>query len=135
MHRSTILLAVASMVGASPITPRDTTGCSQTSFKNFEWTVESFVFKASYIFTTPAHQNSWGYADFNLSNAAVPDVLATCSGRSDQLSDFFYGNLPYDCTFEGETGPAPAKFTYNRASGELDINQTWTCDDVDPKYP
>lgn len=140
MYQSTIsVLTIASYALGSPITSRGTsTGCSNTSFGGFEWTVDSFVYHASYIFTTPAHQNSWGYVDFNLTNPAVPDLLATCSARSDQLSDFFYGTFAYTCTLNGELGepgPAPAKFTYSRPSGELEINQTWTCEDADPQYP
>ncbi|KUI73772.1 hypothetical protein VM1G_09169 [Cytospora mali] len=140
MYQSTIfLLAVASYVRGNPVPSCDTpAGCSETSFGDFQWTVESFKFKASYIFSTPAHQNSWGFVDFNLSNPAVPDVQASCSAQSDQLSDFFYGNFAYNCTFNGdldEPEPAPAKFTFSRPSGELTINQTWVCDDEDPKYP
>ncbi|KAK7747882.1 hypothetical protein SLS53_001134 [Cytospora paraplurivora] len=137
MHRSTIsLLAIASSVLGSPLQYRNSSStCSEDSLGGFEWTVESFAFTASYIFTTPAHQNSWGFANFNLSNPAVPDVLATCSAQSNQLSDFFYGNQVFHCTVDDKEGPAPATFTYNKASGELAINQTWTCDDVDPKYP
>lgn len=137
MHRFTVfLLTIAPFVWGSPTASRNTSaGCSKTSFGNLKWTVEKFDFRASYIFTTPAHQNSWGYANFNLSNNALPDVLATCSAQSDQLSDFFYGDLPYTCTIDGEPGPAPARFTFSRPSGELDINQTWTCDDVDPNDP
>lgn len=138
---TTSLLAVASYHAlGSPVNPtRDSTGgCSDTSFGGFAWTVASFDYHASYIFTTPAHQNSWGFVDFNLTNPAVPDLLATCSAESDQLSDFFYGNLAYSCTLDGqlgEPGPAPARFTFDRASGELAVNQTWTCDDADPQYP
>lgn len=140
MHRfAIIILAFASSVLGSPVSSRDTsTGCSKTSFSGFAWTIESFDFHASYIFTTPAHQNSWGYVDFNLTNPAIPDLLVSCSAQSDQLYDFFYGNLAYNCTVNGELaepGPAPAKFKYNKSSGEVDINQTWTCDDVDPQYP
>ncbi|ROW06767.1 hypothetical protein VMCG_04166 [Cytospora schulzeri] len=141
MHRLAIslLAAAASYTCGSPVPSRDTsTGCSKASFSNFAWTVETFDFHASYVFTTPAHQNSYGFVDFNLTNPALPDLLASCTAQSSQLSEFFYGNLPYNCTFNGELGepgPAPAKFTFSRSTGELDINQTWTCDDDDPQYP
>lgn len=105
---------------------------------NFAWTVTDFEYHASYVFSTPAHQNSWGYVDFNLSNPAVPDAVATCHAASNQLSDFFYGTVWYDCALNGTTtggGPAPATFAFSRPSGELKVNQTWTCDDQDPKYP
>lgn len=137
---SAALLALAPLVLSSPISlaSRDSylSGCSDLSLQDFEWQVDDFDFHSSYIFTTPAHQNSWGYVNFNLSNPAVPDVVASCSAASDQLQDFFFGTQIYKCTVNGTTaGPAPASFTYNRPSGELDVNQTWTCRDKDPKYP
>jgi len=141
MYRSILIfLAVAQQVSSKPIEtdPRHPEGCSDTSFGDFEWTVEDFDYHASYIFTTPAHQNSWGYVNFNLSNPAVPDLLASCSAASNQLSDFFYGTFEYNCTLNGELGnpgPAPARFTFSRPSGELALEQSWRCDDNDPKYP
>lgn len=133
-------VAYAAYVACTPLekATRDSAGCSETSFGDFEWTVEDFDYHASYIFTTPAHQNSWGYVNFNLSNPAVPDLLASCNAASSQLSDFFYGTMQYNCTFDGQVGqpgPAPAKFTFNRPSGELDIDQKWVCRDQDPQYP
>ncbi|CAN8103936.1 unnamed protein product [Discula destructiva] len=135
---STLMLALASLVHGSPIAPKSLgalIGCSENSLKGFQWQVMDFDFHASYTFTTPAHQNSWGYASFNLSNAAVPDIVASCSAQSDQLQDFFYGTPSYQCTVAGTPGPAPASFTFNRPTGELKINQTWTCNDQNPKYP
>lgn len=129
-------LALAPPVFGVPLLQRNSSPwCSAASLHGFEWTVQDFDFHASYIFTTPAHQNSWGYINFNLSNPAVSDVLASCTAQSDQLSDFFYGTFSYECTFNGTSGPAPAKFSFNRSTGELDINQTWACNDQDPKYP
>lgn len=139
MYRiSASLLALAPLVLSSPVSlaSRDYSGsCSDLSLKGFEWQVDDFDFHASYIFTTPAHQNSWGYASFNLSNPAVPDVVASCSAQSSQLQDFFFGTQIYQCTVNGTAGPAPASFAFNRPTGELDVNQTWVCNDVDPKYP
>lgn len=139
MYRlSASLLALATLALGSPISlaPRDdSTGCSDLSLKGFEWQVDNFDFHASYIFSTPAHQNSWGYASFNLSNPAVPNVVASCSAASNQLQDFFFGTQIYKCIVNGTDGPAPASFAFNRSTGELDINQTWTCRDADPKYP
>ncbi|KAJ0125269.1 hypothetical protein J7T55_006614 [Diaporthe amygdali] len=141
MHRViSLIVAAAACCSCTPLekAPRDSAGCSDTSFGDFHWTVEDFDYHASYIFTTPAHQNSWGYVNFNLSNPAVPDLLASCNAASSQLSDFFYGNFQYNCTFNGEVGqpgPAPAKFTFSRPSGELVIDQSWVCNDQDPQYP
>lgn len=109
--------------------------CSQVSQHGFRWSIRDFDFHASYIFSTPAHQNSWGYVSFNLSNPSVPNTIATCSAASNQLEDFFHGTVSYDCTVNGTSGPAPATFSFNRPSGELDIKQSWVCDDKDPKYP
>ncbi|KAI5867895.1 hypothetical protein GGS23DRAFT_543019 [Durotheca rogersii] len=108
-------------------------GCQAASFGNFEWTIEDFVYHSNYIFTTPAHQNSWGYVDFNLTNPAL-EYPAVCSARSNQLSDFFYGTMPYRCTVpDGST--TETTFDFSRPSGALNVNQTWTCSDTDPKYP
>lgn len=134
----TALLALAPYAFGKP-TPlyqrASSESCTGASVHGLQWTVKDFDFHASYIFSTPAHQNSWGYVNFNLSNPAVPSVLASCSAASDQLSDFFFGTLWYHCTFNGIAGPAPATFAFNRPTGELDINQTWICRDQDPKYP
>ncbi|KAJ4422010.1 hypothetical protein N0V82_003306 [Gnomoniopsis sp. IMI 355080] len=137
---SAALLALAPYVLGTPfsLTERDYSNstCTNDSTHNFQWLVEGFDFHASYIFSTPAHQNSWGYVNFNLSNPAVPDLLLSCSAQSDQLQDFFYGTQWYKCTTNGTSyGPAPASFAFNRPTGELDINQTWTCRDRDPKWP
>lgn len=96
--------------------------------KDLKWTVHGFDYHASYLFTTPAHQNSWGYVNFNLTNTAVP-YTASCSAASNQLSDFFYGTQWYTCTLPA-TAPvgAAVTFTYNRPSGELDVNETVVCD-------
>lgn len=134
----TSLLALATCVSGTPtpLSPRAATAsCSDASVHGFAWTVKDFDFHASYIFSTPAHQNSWGYVSFNLSNPAVPDVVASCSAQSSQLSDFFFGTVSYQCTYGGAAGPAPATFSFNRPSGELAINQTWTCSDKSPTYP
>jgi hypothetical protein len=117
---------------ATPIQRRDE-GCTAASFGDFKWTLSSFDYHASYIFTTPAHQNSWGYVNFNLTNPALP-YPAVCSASSSQLSEFFYGNQDFNCSVpEGKTGEG--EFTFDLASGKLDFDQGWTCDDVDPQYP
>jgi hypothetical protein len=128
----TALLSLLPLASATPIQPR-AEGCTAASFGDFKWTLSSFDYHASYIFTTPAHQNSWGYVNFNLTNPALPSP-AVCSGASSQLSQFFYGNQNFNCSVPvGETGEG--KFTFDLASGKLDFDQSWTCDDVDPQYP
>jgi hypothetical protein len=95
--------------------------------KSLKWTVHGFDYHASYIYTTPAHQNSNGYVHFNLSNTAVP-YTATCSATSSQLTDFYYGNQWYPCVLPS-TAPAGAtvSFQFNRPTGELDITETVVC--------
>ncbi|KAH6657202.1 hypothetical protein BKA67DRAFT_554557 [Truncatella angustata] len=132
------LLTILPLATAAPfglgLNSRDANpGCQAASFNNFSWTVEDFDYHASYIFTTPAHQNSWGYVNFNLTNPALT-YKASCSGTSNQLSDFFYGTVPYTCTTPAGTS-AKTTFDFSKASGTLNINQTWTCSDLDPQWP
>ncbi|KAI1503304.1 hypothetical protein F5X99DRAFT_110772 [Biscogniauxia marginata] len=130
------IVSVLPLVAAAPfgLDSRDSNpGCQDASLNNFAWTIENFDYHASYIFTTPAHQNSWGYVNFNLTNPAL-EYKAQCSATSNQLSDFFYGTMPYKCTGpEGST--TETTFSFSRPSGQLDLNQTWVCSDADPQYP
>ncbi|KAI0126791.1 hypothetical protein BJ170DRAFT_684372 [Xylariales sp. AK1849] len=129
---ATILpLAAAAPFGLN--TRDSNAGCQAASQGTFAWTVEDFDYHASYIFTTPAHQNSWGYVNFNLTNPAL-EYKASCSAASDQLSDFFYGTMPYTCT-EPDGSTTESTFDFSRPSGQLNINQTWVCSDQDPEYP
>ena len=87
-------------------------------------TVHDFDFHASYIFTTPAHQNSWGYVNFNLTAEGAAYTTA-CSTTSNQLSDFFYGTVAYACTPEPDAPyGAGANFRFSRPSNKLDIEYT-----------
>ncbi|GAB1313687.1 AA1-like domain-containing protein (Fragment) [Madurella fahalii] len=92
-----------------------------------EWTVHGFDYHALYTFTNPAHQNSWGYVNFNLTNNVVP-YTAVCGASSSQLTDFFYGNLDYNCVLPA-TAPAGSavKFRFSRPAGQLDIEETIIC--------
>ncbi|KAK3366279.1 hypothetical protein B0T24DRAFT_416640 [Lasiosphaeria ovina] len=133
------LIAPATASPVATIATKETAasegGCTAASFGAFAWGVRGFDFHASYIFTTPAHQNSWGYASFNLSNPADGSVAA-CAAASSQLSDFFYGNLAYACTYPaGSDSGGSASFDFDRATGALRVNQSWTCRDEDPQYP
>jgi len=96
--------------------------------QGFTWTVHGFDYHASYIFTTPSHQNSYGYVNFNLTNSAT-SYTAVCSATGFQLEDFFYGDISYPCTLPS-TAPAGAavSFKFNRPTGQLDLNETWICD-------
>lgn len=132
----TTLAALLPLAAAAPfgLGVRDANaGCQEKSFGNFEWTIEDFDFHSSYIFTTPAHQNSWGYVNFNVTNPAL-EYKAECSATSNQLSDFFYGTVDYTCTTPANTS-AESTFSFSRPNNKLDFNQTWSCSDADPQYP
>ncbi|RYP16626.1 hypothetical protein DL765_005017 [Monosporascus sp. GIB2] len=132
----TALMTLLPLAAAAPfnIAARDdNAGCTSKSFNDFQWTIEDFDFHSSYLFTTPAHQNSWGYVNFNVTNPAL-NYKASCKAASSQLSEFFYGTMVYDCTTPDNTS-AETTFSFSRPSGQLDLNQTWTCSDEDPQYP
>lgn len=99
----------------------------ESKAKSLKWTVQDFDYHASYIFTTPAHQNSYGYVNFNLTSTAV-GFTASCSASSSQLTDFFYGTQWYTCILSPD---APAgsvvEFQFNRPTGQLDVRQTVVC--------
>lgn len=125
---STLLLAGSALAlpATTPNTIRTDT-CLDKSSDVAAWQIRDFDYHASYIFTTPAHQNSWGYVNFTLENSAIP-WRATCAAASSQLQDFFYGTVNYDCELpEGTDGEA--SFSFSRPSGELKVNQTWLCED------
>lgn len=142
-HLTTVAAAVLPLAAAAPLTSTGSTlfqrdnnsGCFDTSFNALAWGLEDFVYNASYLFTTPAHQNSWGYANFQLSNTALK-YDATCSAASSQLSDFFYGTLNYECEMPSPQGDGTTTtFSFDYPGKKLGINQTWTCSDNDPQYP
>lgn len=133
------LLSLLGLASASPVPSpnlaeggKSPAGCSDTSFKKFAWTAKNFDFHASYTFTTPSHQNSWGYVSFDLVNPA-DQTTTHCEAASSQLSDFFYGTVAYKCNDTARVGETT--FDFARPTNQLRINQTWTCDDKDPKYP
>lgn len=142
---STLLLAGSALALPSRVVPRDAntyyppppaatpTGCTASSTKVSQWTVDEFDFHASYIFSTPAHQNSWGYVNFTLSNPAL-NYTPVCSAASDQLSDFFYGNFVYNCQVPDSAAADKASFTFARPNNTLAINQTWHCADEGSRF-
>ncbi|KAL7944262.1 hypothetical protein V8C42DRAFT_326322 [Trichoderma barbatum] len=107
-----------------PVPPSPAPGCTDRSTKLTEWKVTDFDFHASYVFTTPAHQNSWGYVNFTLINPAA-NYTSDCSASSNQLQDFFYGNFKYSCNVPVLADTAT--FTFSRPDSQLRINQTWNC--------
>jgi hypothetical protein len=119
---------------AAPFAARDAEpGCHDASTRGFAWTVEGLHFHASYVFTTPAHQNSWGYLDFNLTNPALAYPVR-CAASNSRVNDFFYGEQAYTC--DGPEGAgAVTTFSFSRPDGRLGLNQTWSCSDKNPQYP
>ncbi|UNI20503.1 hypothetical protein JDV02_006583 [Purpureocillium takamizusanense] len=122
---TTVVLAGAAALAAPTAGVDNHNRCTSQSTKVTAWTVHDFDFHSSEMFTTPAHQNSWGYVNFTLSNPVV-SYRPVCSAQSNQLSDFFYGNFIYNCDVPAGSGDK-ASFTFSRASSELKLNQTWNC--------
>ncbi|CCC05825.1 hypothetical protein SMACR_00041 [Sordaria macrospora] len=119
--RAAAALALAATVSAAPAS---TTVRATETTSEITWTVSDFDFHADYIFTTPAHQNSWGYVNFALSSDKT-DLVYSCSTASNRLSDFFYGETDYQCTApEGAAEGSAASFRYNRTDGTLALKET-----------
>jgi hypothetical protein len=121
---SALLLAGSTAALPTEIRQANPESCMSKSTKVSKWSVENFDYHASYTFTTPAHQNSWGYVNFTLSNPAL-DYKPICSAASSQLQDFYYGNFVYKCDVPVEGDEA--SFTFSRPASDLRINQTWSC--------
>ena len=76
------------------------------------------------IYSTPAHLATYGgNITFDLANTAAP-YTAHCTARGVQLSDFFYGDIVYECEKSAEPSAA-ANFIFARADNHFVINQTW----------
>lgn len=146
LSRSSVLgLALAPLTLASPFYPRQQYNeTNQTCFARTsaisEWQISDLDFHASYIFSTPAHQNSWGYVNFTLYNPVL-ETSTRCSASSNRLNDFFYGEVSYECEEGGENASYADKedlrdtsFTFSRPSGVVTVEQSWYCRD-DPQFP
>ena len=89
-----------------------------------QWTIPTFDFHASYTFTTPAHQNSWGYVDFNLTNNLVPYAIS-CKAQNNRMFNFPSDTPAFACTPQGEAPlGAAANFQFNRLTGQLHVEET-----------
>ncbi|KAM3531828.1 hypothetical protein NHJ13051_000564 [Beauveria bassiana] len=132
MYGLTAALFAASAL-AAPATSPDNWACTTKSSKVTALQIKDFDFHASYTFTTPAHQNSWGYVNFTLANPAV-DYEYQCSAASNQLQDFFYGSIDYNCTDAAGNPTTSGTFSYSRPADTLAINQTWTCDSEGSRF-
>lgn len=93
------------------------------------FTLKDIVYSSQIIYSTPAHLAvADGHIEFNLTNSAVP-YTTHCSGSSEWLYDFFYGNIVYICdarTGEGVAEGASANFTFSNPAGTFAVNQTWS---------
>jgi hypothetical protein len=127
----TAATALLSVVAAAPMLEQrdDNVGCTAGSTK--PWTVTDFKYHGSWTFSTPAHQIAGGDVSFNLTNQALT-YQALCTARSSRLSDFFYGEINYDCTSPNPTNSTKTTFSFNYPSGQVLVNQTWTCSDKTP---
>jgi hypothetical protein len=130
----TLLLLLGLTATASPISTRiaeaiEAVGCSAISFKSMSWTASNFDFRASVIYSTPAHlASAWGYVSFDLFNPADQSTTH-CDAASSQELNFFYGTVQYKCN------DPRSSFDFDRASGQLRVNQSWVCSDQDPQNP
>lgn len=125
--RAAAALALAATASAAPAS---TAVKATETTSALTWTVSDFDFHADYIFTTPAHQNSWGYVNFALSSDKT-DLVYSCSTASSRLTDFFYGETEYQCSApEGAPEGSAASFKYNRTDGTLTLKETVVGDET-----
>ena len=138
MRPSFLLLLAPLAALASPLlvtrqSQNRTQSCAARSPRVSQWQLEDFDFHAEYIHSTPAHQNSWGYVSFDLVNSVLGS-RANCSGSSNRLSDFFYGEIEYECEYLEGHEATSSLFTFDRASGDVKIEQRWECNE-NPQFP
>ncbi|KAK4455286.1 hypothetical protein QBC34DRAFT_315404, partial [Podospora aff. communis PSN243] len=105
------------------LTPLLTAGLATATATTIQWKIPLFDFHESYTFTTPAHQNSWGFVDFNLTNNLV-SYTASCKAQNNRMFNF-YGETPaFACTPPDEAPlGAAANFRFNRLTGQLDVEE------------
>ena len=101
-----LLTAILGLTTAAPTTTTTTRSTSSYSVKNFDY-------HADYIFSTPSHQNSWGYVTFSIDGLATPAVQ--CATAANRIPDFFYGDVSYVCS-----DPAYS-FRFDRPSNTLGL--------------
>ncbi|OCK99911.1 uncharacterized protein K441DRAFT_537182, partial [Cenococcum geophilum 1.58] len=91
------------------------------------FTLKDITYSSQIIYSTPTHLAvADGHIEFNLTNSAVP-YTTHCSGSSQWLYNFFYGNIVYICnarTGEGMAKGASANFTFSNPAGTFTVNQT-----------
>lgn len=96
------------------------------------WDVKDFDFHADYVFTTPAHQNSYGYVSFSLTSEKTGAVYS-CDAQSSQIPNFFYDfNDFYPCSASKgavEGTESSVSFKYNREDGKVTVRETLNASD------
>lgn len=118
------LMAVASAIPSPQPSPQ-AVSCTPTA-STLWWVVSGLYYHESHIFSTPAHQNSWGYVAFNMTNS-ITGTTSQCEAASDQLNDFFYDTQSYDCEDLDPATGGGSSFTFNRPGKQLQVEQDWYC--------
>lgn len=94
--------------------------------KDAIFALHDIAFSSLYIYSTPSHLAvAQGTIDFNLTNTAVP-YTTRCPATSGQITDFFYGDIVYQCDVPTgqRVGPeSSTNFTFSRPDGVFDVNQ------------
>lgn len=111
----------------TPNNPKHHSKCNTHSV----FTLKNITYSSSLTYSTPAHLAvSEGQISFNLTNSAL-SYTTHCTGYSSRLTDFFYGDIWYQCDAvtgkEVGTG-ATANFTFSKPDGTFNVNQTWSCE-------
>ncbi|KAK4201149.1 hypothetical protein QBC40DRAFT_339263 [Triangularia verruculosa] len=139
--RITAFITFLSLSAATPHKRRDgkcgggpdpITMCTKT-LEALKWTVHDFDFHASYVFTNPAHQNSWGYmcrpagarVGFKFSRPAGTLEISETVGCSDKLF-VVNGGTTLTLTCTGVTTQNP-----NWTPGQIYSSRDIRCTPVD----
>ncbi|GAB0137992.1 hypothetical protein EsDP_00006241 [Epichloe bromicola] len=102
--------------------------CTALSARSLEWTIRDFEMGSSEMFTTPAHRAvSRGAANFTLENTAL-SYRFRCEAVSARGPDYLYGDDVWDCAAPAEPGGDASRFSFDRPTGLLRVEQAWGCD-------
>ncbi|KAH7171390.1 hypothetical protein EDB81DRAFT_623168, partial [Dactylonectria macrodidyma] len=96
--------------------------CMSKGTKATSWKVHDFTYEAAHAYSSPTKSTYWSKATFSLENPVL-SYKAKCKATS-RSKDYLNGKATYTCT--SKTGDE-ATFTFDRKSGKLAINQTWSC--------
>jgi hypothetical protein len=110
--------------------PAETCGRRSPQAKSLQLT--NFYLHSREEFTTPSHQNSYGYLSFEVHNPIL-DYVIQCDTMSTTLPEFYSAGREWTCYAPPGIGGS-VTFSYDRSTGKLDLIQKWVCYD-DPVYP